>query len=99
MMAVPPSCHNSRSSGGDLPAPPPRGVRPPRPRPLRDPIQHDPQEDDREPGGEALTEEVPASEPGHDVVAERLGPDEPAHDDHREHEDDALVRRPEERRP
>jgi hypothetical protein len=36
---------------------------------LRDPIEHDPEQDDRHPCGEAFPELLPSREPGDDVVA------------------------------
>ena len=71
----------------------------PRPRALRDPVEDDPEQDDRDARGEALAEVLGLGEAGDDVVAQRAGADEAADDDHREDEDDPLVRREQERRP
>ena len=60
---------------------------------LGDPVEHDAEQDDREPGRQALAVQLALREAGDDVVAERAGADQAADDDHRQHVDQALVGR------
>ena len=50
------------------------------------------------PAARPLPKSSPLGEPGDDVEAEGAGADEGADDDHREDQDDALVRREQQRR-